>query len=102
MAISEIQHALVLCLSFSSCEGEKHIYQAMLQKPGLSFALDASIAVQASPHCPFGNERRYQASLPLLHLASNFSSTVSAPPPQDKLEEIETAWNFIQKFHMET
>jgi hypothetical protein len=65
MAISEIQLAPVLCLLFSSCEGEKHIYQAMLQKPGLSFALDASIAVQASPHCPFGNERRYQASLPL-------------------------------------
>ncbi len=37
----------------------------MLQRPDLSFALDASMAVQTSLDCPFGNERRYQANKPL-------------------------------------
>jgi hypothetical protein len=37
----------------------------MLQRPDLSFSLDASITVQASPHCPFGNNRKYQANKPL-------------------------------------
>jgi len=45
MAIFKIQLAPVFGISFSSSEGEKHIYQAMLQRPNLSFALDASITV---------------------------------------------------------